>query len=89
MEEEKYNEIVKNIDNEQHYKIKDGLLYRIKNNDPTKKECPEFVTKTVRKLSSIPIKCLENVRNYEKIWCPEFFEVRNLSRHEKFRTNFG
>ncbi|PKY35344.1 hypothetical protein RhiirB3_456024 [Rhizophagus irregularis] len=32
MEEDKYNEIIENIDNEQHYRIKDGLLYRIKDN---------------------------------------------------------
>ncbi|CAB4418770.1 unnamed protein product [Rhizophagus irregularis] len=32
MEEDKYNEIVRNIDSEQHYRIKDGLLYRIENN---------------------------------------------------------
>ncbi|EXX53598.1 hypothetical protein RirG_242430 [Rhizophagus irregularis DAOM 197198w] len=32
MEEDKYNEIIKNIDNEQHYRIKDGLLYRVKDN---------------------------------------------------------
>jgi len=33
MDEDKYNEIVRNIDSEQHYRIKDGLLYRIENNE--------------------------------------------------------
>ncbi|CAB4434111.1 unnamed protein product [Rhizophagus irregularis] len=32
MEEDKYNEIVRNINSERHYRIKDGLLYRIENN---------------------------------------------------------
>jgi hypothetical protein len=33
-------------------------------------------------------KCLENVWNYKKIWCPEFFEIQNLSRHEKIQDKF-
>ncbi|CAB4443573.1 unnamed protein product [Rhizophagus irregularis] len=33
MEEDKYNEIVRNIDSEQRYRIKDGLLYRMENNE--------------------------------------------------------
>jgi hypothetical protein len=36
MEEDKYSEIIENIDNEQHYKIRDGLLYRIRNNEDLK-----------------------------------------------------